>query len=177
MSKSTGGDKRVKSNDGNTYIPATQRPDGTWRKAVKVKEGYVPADEQPRYQCKAQIQATQRDSGSKFPIGYTPKALQNQANAIKEQRKQQQLTSQPVLQAPQQATESKSTPITPQDHVQKKINGLRKKLDDIDKLKKRIDNGELPNPEKNQLEKLERKPQLLEEINKLTEELNELKTS
>jgi len=166
--KADGVDKRVKSKDGNTYIPATQRPDGTWRKPVKVKEGYVPADERPRYQCKAQVEATKRESGSKFPVGWSPKDLQKQANGIREQRKQQQASS--------SAAES-SVPITPQDHMQKKISVLLKKIDEIDKLKERIDNGELKNPEKTQLQKLERKPQLLEEIDKLSEEMDKLKTA
>jgi hypothetical protein len=90
--------------------------------------------------------------------------------------------------------EKSNAAITPQDHLAKKISGLRKKLEDIEKLKAsgnlpslfiykhlcgwvfqtRIDSGELSKPEKTQIQKIERKQEIADEIDALTRKMNEL---
>lgn len=41
-----------RDDDKYDIIPASQRPDGTWRKEVKVKKGYVPPDEVQKFETK-----------------------------------------------------------------------------------------------------------------------------
>ena len=60
------------------------------------------------------------------------------------------------------------------DEVLKKVRNLRKKLKQIEDLEKRIQNGELKNPEKEQLEKIAKKDTLLSEIEDLEMDLEDL---
>ena len=60
----------VYDEDGQAYIPASQRPDGTWRNPRRVKEGYIPPDEIPVYQSKGRLLA--KETSSAAPPGLLP---------------------------------------------------------------------------------------------------------
>ena len=48
-------DGTVVNEKGERVIPGSRRPDGTYRKDIRVKAGYVPQDEQPTYQSRGAL--------------------------------------------------------------------------------------------------------------------------
>ena len=168
---------------GETWIPASRRPDGSWRKPRRVKEGYVPPDEVAKYESKGKQWV---DSIPKLPPGVHVEETQLSKNQKKRKNKKtgasdsQRREVEDVTEKMQSAKVSNAVSGTaagtvyssnPDDLKLKRVKNLRKKLRQIEELQAKIDSGELVNPEATQLEKLSRREEIEKELEELEAEV------
>ncbi|XP_011502096.1 PREDICTED: partner of Y14 and mago isoform X2 [Ceratosolen solmsi marchali] len=193
-----------------TFIPASQRPDGTWRKPRRVKDGYVPQEEVPLYESKGKQFVKNKPT---YPIGMSAEyvaahnakrdmeaaksksipglviatetkkkkkknknkgvaslaedlsktAISEQSASVKKQRsanEKSKFTNKPT------SNETPNKQISTMDPL-KRLKNLRKKIREIESLEKKIDNGEIKNPDKEMLDKVLRKVEIQQEIKQL----------
>ncbi|XP_017002005.3 partner of Y14 and mago [Drosophila takahashii] len=180
----------LQSSEGK-FIPATKRPDGTWRKARRVKDGYVPQEEVPLYESKGKQFVQQRQAG--VPPGMCPlvaaeskreREKQERTRAKKQDKQPGVLVVPPSTCPPpkvnqQQAQQEQINSISKalEDTLRlegsqeadpaKQLKKLRKKIREIEQIESRIQAGEQKKLDKDQLDKVKKKSEILRQIKEL----------
>ncbi|CAG9811130.1 unnamed protein product [Chironomus riparius] len=186
-------------NDNSTQqyeIPATRRSDGSWRKARRVRPGFVPQEEVPLYTPKGKRVA----QANPFPPGWHPDTSKSTTAAAKPQ--QQRNSTAPVKKEPATVTikpqpavrvmtkveeapkvdddlsETMENSLKIRDDVvelSKRLKRLRRRLRELELLDEKIKSGEIVKPQKDQLEKITRRFEIEKEIEELEKNREDLK--
>lgn len=167
-----------------TIIPASQRPDGTWRREIKVRAGYIPPDEMERYQSRGRQSGA---SNNGLPPGMavddktgskkTKNQKKNERKKLKKQEtaaKNDDIETRDALEEVSlvsevgkmqiKDTEEEKSPNMSKDALSKKLKNLKKKLRQIEELENKISTNEVKDLSKEQNDKIARKKDILDEI-------------
>ncbi|XP_066250849.1 partner of Y14 and mago [Euwallacea similis] len=184
----------IVTENGEQFIPASQRPDGTWRKARRVKEGYVPQEEVPLYESKGKQfvskkqepvvlssgQTAQRPIPGLFIIqddkekkGQKKKSKNkiDEINKILESAKISEKSSEKIKSPIEKQRPATKIELQEATDPAKKLKKLKKRLREIEALEEKVKNGLLEKPEPEQLAKLDRKNDLLVQIRELEKQV------
>ncbi|CAH1180362.1 unnamed protein product [Phaedon cochleariae] len=185
----------IVNESGEQFIPASQRPDGTWRKARRVKEGYVPQEEVPLYESKGKQFLSKKDEPIVLPSGKTAlrpipglfivqddtdkkptKKKNKKRTSIASENIDMMLEKIKLVESPS-ATDKKTTKSSDisknieTTDPQKKLKNLKKRLREIETLEEKIQKGDIAKPEPEQLAKVKRKNDLILQIYELEKQL------
>uniref|UniRef100_A0A0G4F5B1 WIBG Mago-binding domain-containing protein n=1 Tax=Chromera velia CCMP2878 TaxID=1169474 RepID=A0A0G4F5B1_9ALVE len=161
----TQGEKYTTNEKGERVIASSKRPDGTMRKEIRVKDGFVPQEEQEAFKTAA------GKAKSAFPPGYVPDEAPTAPAPKKKNKKKPSPEEQRTAAHTPEPSPGKANggnipaePVPqPSAEPEKRLKNLKKKLGEIQALEDKIAKKDIdPIPE--QLEKVARKAQVEEEI-------------
>ncbi|KAK1931681.1 Partner of Y14 and mago [Phytophthora citrophthora] len=160
----------VRTADGQVEVPASRRADGSTRKAIRIRQGYVPQDEVPKYKTVAQrrreqeakrAQAT-KDVEDELPMDKL--SLQQEPPAAKERS----ITPNRERGPPVKDANDTDAKADCKQQLKRQLTKINKQLKDIAKL----EDAEGDSLTAQQKQKVARKSTLQQQRNEIIAELN-----
>ena len=119
----------IKNSEGKWVIPASRRPDGTWRREIVVKDGYVPQDEVKAFETTAS-----RQQGPRKIPGLSVAPVAPVVKAPKKPKSTAVLAPVDSTLNAQAPTCIETVDTDPVVLKQKRLKSLKKKLREIDEI-------------------------------------------
>lgn len=135
----------ILKDDKGYYVPATQRPDGSWRKERRLKENYIPQDEVALYESKGKRFSVNKPllpPGAPVPMVAVTKQQKPRQVLVEKQPKQEKVKM-PVIQKQNENNKpvDKKPEEEPGTDPVKRVRNLKKKLKNIFELEVKVSEG------------------------------------